>query len=259
MMIKKILWVLLGIAIVAGFFIYKNRESNPKGEWMRLKKGPIIEAVYGIGTVTPKYTYQVKTAIATTVEVLYVEEGQRVKKGQKLALLDTLFKAPFTGTITSILYKTGETVNPQTSVLTLVDLRHCYMVVNIEQQGAVKLRIGQEATLSFESLRDRQFVGSVKHIYSNNGQFLVHIDCPNLQENILPGMTADVAITLRKKNEVLTVPIIAIKNGSVTRRRNKQIAKIAIKTGTIDSQMVEVINSDLQDGDDVWVPNRKRI
>ncbi len=253
-MTKKILILLLIVALIGGLLFFKNQQSKRKGTWIPLKKGTLIEAVYGIGTVTPKSSYQLKTAMATTLEQLYVEEGQNVQKGQKLALMDTLFEAPFSGTITAVTYKQGETITPQTPVLTLVDLQNCYLVVNIEQQGAVRLKIGQKAILSFDNLREQPFYGRVKHIYSHSGQFLVHIECPKLPKQLLPGMTADVAITLLEKPNVLMLPILALKEGVVTRRRDNSIEKIHVQTGTVDNQEVEILSSNLKMGDDVLVP-----
>ncbi|MCB1319394.1 MAG: efflux RND transporter periplasmic adaptor subunit, partial [Leptospiraceae bacterium] len=41
------------------------------------RRGSIIEAVYGIGTVRPEQSYTVKLGISATIEKLYVREGDK--------------------------------------------------------------------------------------------------------------------------------------------------------------------------------------
>jgi len=71
---------------------------------------------------------------AGVLNALYVKEGDTVKKGDPLIKIDdSVFPAPFDGTVTFLPYKIGEIVYPQSSALSLVDLRDRYLVVSLDR------------------------------------------------------------------------------------------------------------------------------
>src|SRR5690606_36202808 len=106
-------------------------------------------------------------------------------------------------------------VFPNSEILTITNLNDRYMVVSMEQQGALRVRRGQYARLSFDSIREKTFQGIVESIYSQGNDFLARINLENLPYNILPGMTADVAIAIKEHKDVLLVPIAALGDGAV--------------------------------------------
>src|SRR4051812_30531659 len=88
-----------------------------------IQKGDIIEGVYGIGTVMANRSFQLQIGVTSVIEKMFVKEGDHVKKGQPLMVIDTITsRAPFDGVITSLPYKVGELVYMQFPILTLTDL-----------------------------------------------------------------------------------------------------------------------------------------
>ena len=67
------------ITLLAVFFYY-NKNQNNYMDVGEAKRGPIVDAVYGLGTVTAVNTYQLKLGVTGKIGDLYVEEGQKVKK-----------------------------------------------------------------------------------------------------------------------------------------------------------------------------------
>lgn len=243
-------FVLLLIFLVSmGFNRAKHTESFLLSE--PISKGPIIESVYGIGTVTATKSYSLKYGVNTTIKKIYVKEGDFVQAQQVLLeMLDgNNFKAPFAGTITSLPYKVGENVLAQSSVLTLVDLEDRYIVVSLEQRSALLVHAGQKAKLSFDGLRKESYAGIVQSVYSNDNNFLVRIDASTLPLQILPGMTADVAISIGDPHNALLVPIAAIDDDKVHVKLNRGIKTVSIKTGLADGAMAEILSGDLHEGD----------
>lgn len=242
-------------AAIAGVAIHRRqRDLGPLSE--PLTRGPVVESVYGIGTVTARNSYQLKLGVTSTISRLFVNEGDFVKKGQKLVEIDagTTFPAPFDGTITYLPVKAGETVFAQAVILTLADLADRYVVVSLEQRGAVRVRQGQKARMSFDSMRETSFDGVVQSIYSYENTFLVRIGVTNLPPQLLPGMTADVGIVIAEHPDVLSVPTAAIDRGTVLVRRGAGRAEeVAIKTGIVDGARAEVVSGDLKEGDQVYL------
>ena len=243
---------LIILALGVGYFFYVQKR-NTQTQFVVPVRGPIVEAVYGIGTVTAEKHFELKIGIAMKIRKLFVKEGDTVKSGKPLVLLDSLFLAPINGTVTSLPFKVSETVFPQTNVLQITDLKDRYILVSLEQQGALRIKPGQLAKLSFESLRKIALTGVVRRIYPNDGQFYVRIDIESLPKEILPGMTADVAIEVAKRDDALLVPASAIAAGKLAIIRNGKKQKVAIDIGSVDGEMAEIISGDVQLTDHISV------
>ena len=223
-----------------------------------IRKGPIVESVYGIGTVTATRSFQLKLGVTGTIRRLFVKEGDQVRRDQRLVDLDGVpFNAPFDGTITLLPFKVGETVFPQAVVLSLVDLQDRYVLVTLEQQAALRVRRGQKARLSFDSLREQAYDGLVEAIYSNDNNFFVRIGIGGLPSQILPGMTADVAIGIAEQRDALIVPVAAIDAGKVYVKRGLGTTAVPVKTGIVDGARAEIVSGDLREGERVVI--RKKV
>jgi len=249
--------VALGLAFVGQSFRAKSLNSGILSE--PVQRGMITESIYGIGTVTATRSFQLKSGVTSTIRRLFVKEGDTVKRGQPLVDIEgtSLFTAPFDGTVTTLPFKVGESVFSQSIVLNLVDLTDRYVVVSLEQQGMIRVHHGQHAQLSFEGMREQSFTGKIESVYSSDTHFLVRIDTPTLPSQILPGMTADVAIAVSEHPNALSVPIAAVLNGRayVSRAGAKPIP-VEVKTGIHDGAMTELLSGDVQPGDRLLIQTK---
>ena len=249
---KKYWFGLLALALIlVGGFVWfkKNKENSVKFEVV--KRGTIVNSVYGIGTLTAERTLAIKSGVTSTIRNLHVKEGQVVEKNAPLVELEGIgeFKAPFAGTVVSAPFKNGETVYAQSSVLTLVDPSKTYLLVSLEQQGALSLKPGLPVKISFDGLRDQSYDGRVESIFSNGADFLAHISIQTLPKFILPGMTADVAIILQEKKDVLLIPVAALELKEAVLNRNGKNIRVPVTVGLVDGAYAEVLTGDVQVGD----------
>lgn len=237
----------LAILVFSGLLTF----SCSPGPKVHPKRGPMVESVYGIGTVTARHTYDLKIGVTDTLGHLYAQEGDAVSQGRPLVAFSDgrIVRAPFAGVVTSVTYKEGETIFPQIPILTLTDLKNPYVVVSLEQSGALRVKSGQEAFLSFETLRASKLTGKVTSIYPKDGQFFVNIEVDSMPAEILVGMTADVAIQVAQKEDVLQVPLTAVNQGKVKIERNGTAQTVSIKIGAVDGTWGEVIDGDLRPED----------
>ncbi|OGI44346.1 MAG: hypothetical protein A2150_04780 [Candidatus Muproteobacteria bacterium RBG_16_64_11] len=251
---------LLAVMLLAVLAAVGWHASDQQGETLSepIVKGAIVESVYGIGTVTATKSFQLKLGVTSTIRRLFVKEGDQVKRDQKLLDLDgVLFNAPFDATVTLLPFKVGETVFPQAVILSLVDLQDRYMLVTLEQQAALRVRGGQKAKLSFDSLREESYDGLVEAIYSNDNNFFVRIGIAGLPPQILPGMTADVAIGISEHRDALIVPVAAIDAGKVYVKRGLGTETVTVTTGIVDGAMAEIVSGELREGDRLAI--RKKV
>lgn len=256
--LKKSHWLLavitvtIAVLIVAGIYSF----TRSRIEYVSPKYGPISEAIYGLGKVKTDNVYEVKLGVIKTLEELYVREGTAVQKNDPLVRFEgsLVFRAPFAGTVTNIAFDEKQSVFPQQMVLRLEDLKTKFIEVSLEQQGALRVRPGLPVRVVFESIRGEVLEGKLSAVFSRDEEFLAHIEVP-LADNVLPGMTADVAIEVDRKDKALLVPLSAISDGRVKIVRNGKRRTIKLKIGSVDGNWAEVIEGDIGVDDEIIVPH----
>lgn len=109
--------------------------------------------------------------------------------------------APFDGQVGSINLRLGELAGPGQPVLLLGDVREMEVeTTDLRETDVIRLREGLEVEVTFDSLPERIFTGTVTHIApvssTNQGStnYTLHITILDLDESLRWGMTAFVNI-----------------------------------------------------------------
>lgn len=167
--------------------------------------------------------------------------------------------APFDGTITSVMTKEGDEVNAGTSAFRIDDLSKFYIEVDIPEIDINRIQIGQEAEFTFDSLLDKTYHGTVVEVAGagteSQGEtnFTIKLLVSDADENIMPGMTASVSITVLKLEDTLIVPTRAIRleDGEVVVyvQRNGSIERIPVEIGSSSDSDTQVLSGDIAEGD----------
>ncbi len=251
---KLILLVLLAATSIAALSVYRQKSSY---DIAYPKTGEITEAVYGLGTVKSNRRYEVIIGVLSTVQKLYVQEGASVSKDQPLIRFEegSLFRAPFAGTITYVKVREGETALPHAPTIKLEDLSDRYIELSFEQQAALRIKKGQPAKVSFESLRGKVLSGQISALFSRESEFIGLVSVNGLDSSVLPGMTADVTVEIGRIPDATLIPLKAIQNGMVTvRKKGERWRKVKVEIGHIDGLYAEVLHQALSPEDEVRVP-----
>lgn len=245
--------VIVALLIITLWMLYHRSATH--ANWQPVKQGPIVSAIYGLGTVKAEKIYRLEVGVISHVKKLYVREGDDVQKDQPLIEFDNLpqYKAPFSGTITSLPLHVNETVYPQTEVLLLMDLADRYVLVSLEQEAAMKIHKGQKVRLSFSGLPNQVFNGVVSTVYPKDQESYAKIMVTQLPASILPQMSSDVAIVIDEKANALSIPIQALHNSAVTIRRLGKTQQIVVEVGAMNEDYIEVLSNNIQAQDEVWV------
>jgi multidrug resistance efflux pump len=159
----------------------------------------------------------------------------------------------FDGIVTKVNYKVGESVFAGNVIVEVVDPSKFEIRIVLDQRAALRVKHGQLARLSFDGLREKEFTGTVRTIYSTGAQFTVIVDTKALPPEILPGMTADISIEASRKPMASLIPLAAVRSGKVNRIRDGQRSQIEVKTGLLNQELVEILAGDLVEGDQVAV------
>lgn len=254
---RKYLSLFIAALLAAGIFVLRTVVQANSGQLSDpIERGEIVDAVYGIGTVTAYKRFSFNPQVSNTVTKSYVMEGDRAKKGQPLLLTETgvTHYAPFDGIVNFYPYRNGENAYPTSPMMVFTDMADRYILVSMEQQGAMRVKNGQIAKVSFDSLRNQVFEGKVSAVYSYSSNFYARIDEINLPDFILPDMTCDVAIVISTHDDSIIIPSSAFVKGSVWVKRGRSLPRsTSVKLGVIDGAHAEVVAGDIQPGDQVLI------
>jgi len=237
--------------LLIAFFAIRRIRAVPKTIELPLKKTSIVRTVYGLGTVQAEREYQLKIGIAANVSKLYVREGDHVRRGDKLVEFDQVpvMRSPISGVVSAVSFEEGEAVFPQNRVLKVIDLTKRYITVSLDEKAAVLVKQNQPVRIAFEGLPGQTFAGIVTSVYPSEGQFLVKVNSKELPPEILPGMSADLAIEAGVKEGVFVAPIRAVQERKVTILRNGKRLRIPVQLGLTQGENVEIVSTDLAEGD----------
>ncbi len=184
---------------------------------------------------------------------------------------DTIVSAPVDGTITQIDIKIGELTQAQKSAIVLQDVSNIYLETNINEANITSLAVGMPVDITYDSFgTDKIFKGSITKIDPSStlvsGVVNYKVTASTEQTTDLrPGMTANMTIKVKEKDNVLTIPsrsIITDDNGVrtvriITNTRTKKFKSVPVKTGLEgDGGVVEVL-SGLSVGDEYVILIKK--
>lgn len=230
------------VALAATAYGLRSHWQQRSYETLHPRKGAITESIYGLGKVRTDRRFEVKLGLTSAIYQTWVAEGDFVKQGAPLLRTDpTTFRAPFDGTVTLVAFHVGEVAPPQQVLLRLEDLKDRYIELSLEQESALRVRKGQSAKVSFESLRNEKLTGEVTTLYARDDEFVARIQVKGLGDGILPGMTADVSVEVGAIGDALLIPVRAISSGTalVVRPDGKR-ERVKVEIGHVDRDWAEV-------------------
>lgn len=179
--------------------------------------------------------------------------------GLKATLAMARIEAPFNGTITAINSKTGDLVSPGTLSFRIDDLSRMLIDVSVSEIDINRVKVGQDAVITFDAILGKTYPGKVTEvarvadITQGVSNFKVTIELTNIDESVLPGMTAAVNITVAKLEDALLIPNRAVRLSEGDRvvyvLRNGLPEKVAITLGLNSDTFSELIEGDLKEGD----------
>lgn len=141
-----------------------------------------------------------------------VKQAEARLKVSEERLKDTIIYAPVSGVILRKNIEIGETVAPGIPVYTIGDLENPWIKVYVKEDKLGLVKIGQKAEITTDSYPEKRYEGTVTYISSEaeftpkNVQtqeervklvFGVKVSVKNINDELKPGMPADVRIMLR--------------------------------------------------------------
>ncbi|HTY13932.1 MAG TPA: HlyD family efflux transporter periplasmic adaptor subunit [Candidatus Omnitrophota bacterium] len=290
---KFVILILLLSAAALGLSACAPGSQEKAPESLKVGRGDILAIIPSNGTVMPYNRLEIKPPIAGRVEQVLVDEGYNVKKGEILAwmssadratLLDaarakgadevkywedvykpTPIVAPLDGFIILRSIEPGQSATASDAILVMAD--HLIVKAQVDETDIGKIKLGQPVEIILDAYSDKKVPGKVEHIayestvINNVTIYYVDIVPDNVPSFFRSGMSATVNFISQEKNNVLVVPMNAIrkKNNRVyvfVPGNNSDTGKIVAKeisTGLESTDKLEVV-SGLSEGDTIYVP-----
>jgi membrane fusion protein, multidrug efflux system len=180
------------------------------------------------------------------------------------ALDDTVVRAPISGIVAERFAQPGEKVAVDGKLLTVVNLGEFEVEAAVPASDIPSVRIGQEVSFSVEGFDERAFSGRIDRInpstQTGTRSILVYAVVPNRDGVLKGGLFAKGSLTVDKREQVLLLPITALREESgqtgVWRVSAGKLALQSVKTGMRNEAagLVEIL-SGLEPGEKVVKTN----
>ena len=204
-------------------------------------------------------------------------------------LKNATIRSPVDGVVISRAVDVGQTVAASFQTPTLFtiaqDLTRMQIETSVDEADISRVRMGQQVTFTVDAYPDEKFNARVAQIRNapvitqNVVTYVVVITVDNPDLKLKPGMTANVAVEVGKKEKVLKVPMAALRfkprsDGDEGERRTqagpakakreagqqvfilsqeKKPVPVKVQTGLGNDSHVEIVSGALKEGDEVIV------
>ncbi|AOS84396.1 RND transporter [Chlorobaculum limnaeum] len=279
----QLIWGTLAAVVVvtAGFFIFRAFfDSKPKVSYREYRPeiGAIRQMVSTTATIKPQNRLEIKSPVGGRIDRILVNEGEVVKKGQVLALISSTERAalldaatqkgqseidywnkvynqtalisPIDGQVIVSSLNPGQTITTSDAVLVLSD--RLIVQADVDETDIGSVKVGQKARISLDAYPEISVEGVVDHIYYEstlvNNVNIYHVDILPLTvpEVFRSGMSANIDIVVNEKENVLTLPLAAVRsqNGRsfvlMRAAAPDSVRKVPVQLGLQDDSNVEI-------------------
>lgn len=187
-------------------------------------------------------------ATANSVELARaaVKSAQALVDLARIAMNDTVIKAPLAGVISKRHVQAGEKLSPDMPVYTIVNLQQLTLEAQVPASEIPRVKVGQEVQFKVDGYPGRNFSGKVARINPTtemgSRSLVVYINVSNADSALSGGMFAKGNITTQKSALAPLVPMTAL-------RKEKNVDVVyKVEGGKVVSQPVKVGMRNEDDG-----------
>lgn len=181
-------------------------------------------------------------------ELLQAEAARTVTER---ALADLSVRSPLTGIVLRREGEVGQVVQAGEAICWVGEARPLHIVADVDEEDRPRVKPGQEVLVRYPAYPGDVFKGRIRDITPKGDPFSksyrVYIDLTEEQAEII-GMTAEVNIVIRREEEALLIPILALDEGHVWLVEKERLKRRPVEIGIRSPTTAEVL-SGLQEGD----------
>lgn len=184
----------------------------------------------------------------------YVSENTYISKGENVLKYSngTYMTAPYNAIVSSISLPEEGGICTDKHYIEFTSIDTLKFSVDIDESEIRYIEIGKEVEIKLNAFEDKTYTGYISHVdskgtYQNSSStFGIEITLVN-SGNIKIGMSGYTTIIMQEKEDIITIPIEAVKYDGDKKYVSKisqdgTIQKQEIETGLADSEKVEVLS-----------------
>lgn len=169
-----------------------------------------------------------------------VEQHEASVQEAKVNLARTILYSPIDGTITQRSIDVGEIVAVTDTVFTIIGEGGMELRADVPESDIVKAQVGQKADVTFDALPSDEIISAevteidpASTVIQDVVYYRVKLKYA-ADPRIKPGMSADINIKTAEKNDVITVPLRAVKTEG-----DRQYVEVLKPDNTVEKIYVE--------------------
>ncbi|MGN0764004.1 MAG: efflux RND transporter periplasmic adaptor subunit [Aristaeellaceae bacterium] len=266
--LKRILaWVLVlaAAALVIRFVVWPRLDKGATTTYnsYTARIGTISNALSFSGSVQVQNNETITSSGAATVRQVYVSEGDRVTRDQRLMRLSdgTTVKASFDGEVNQLNVEEGDEVNANASLIQIVDFENMQVSMRVDEYAITELSVGQACQISITALGQTfdSEIAYINRISSGGGSTAYYTVTAELTASggVLPGMAATVTIPQEEAVDSVILNRDALSFAQdnsayvLMQDESQTMQQVPVTLGVDNDNYVE-ITSGLSDGDVVY-------
>lgn len=218
-----------------------------------------LTELYEKGSLPAKDYIDIQTKVA---------QAKASKRISAKHIADSKLYAPISGIISAKLVEMGSTAAPGLPAFSIVKTDLVYAKIAVPETEVGNMRMGKIATVFIPTLNER-ITGQITIINpqaeASTRAYAVKVKLNNNQQQLLPGMIANVQIANKNKSESISVPASAVVRDAdgltyvfLSNPQKKAIRK-RITPGNITGNDAIIIKEGLAEGDKVVIAGQTRL
>jgi len=218
---KFIFLVCFGLILVLAACGEEEKETEDENttptpvEVEAVETGDFVVEKTVYGQTTPSKQMPVMLEQPGEVKTLNVKNGDTVNKDDNLATIKTPMgddtkKAPMDGVVAQLQVKEGSFQSNEDPLLMIVDLDTLNIHYAVTANARDLFTIDKEMTVYIDEESYKATVTSIDTVPNETGQYAVQLELDNEDEDILPGVPAEVLLAEKKVKDTKIVPTEAV-------------------------------------------------
>lgn len=272
---RKLRRLILTLVIVlilagAGWILFRQLKDQYTIEYQSYTagRGSISNSLSFSGTMQAINNVSYTSSASTTVRTVYVAEGDRVKKNDKLVRLTSgqVIESEFDGTVNQLYFHEGDKVVSGDILIQVVDFDHMKVSIRVDEYDISDVHVGTKCRVTTTATNETFDcdIASINYVSSSSGNVAYYTATAyvDVSGTVYPGMQVTVTVPQEEASDVVILKADAISFGRTNRAfvymqdESGKMQEMPITTGVSNGNYVE-ITSGLKDGDVVYAVAEK--
>lgn len=178
-----------------------------------------------------------------------VDAARAALRSAQAQRADTVLMSPLDGYVTGRYMDQGAMATPGQPILSVQFVKQVWVAISVPEEISSMIHIGQPASVTFDALPGRTFVGNVVQFNPSadlqSRQFMARVILSNKDNLFKPGMYAHVKIEIERVKGALCVPREAIQRDKmgpcvIVVGKDSKAKRVQVTTGASDDSFIAI-------------------